>query len=429
MIWPALMAFARPWQAAPAAHRFACCALACVTLSSCAASAPSPPVRPARPSLPRFTTSVTELRQRMEARPDSVEFPQGVWSISAEQERGGEQTSTPDFSSVLVVRDPSDPRKFLELQISDSSSNPEITATFSALAQPGVFASEQFELEGGTSSTYRFQAENWTRFVGARTEVARGRSMLIRLIYDRVWPLQPSPRDSATFAVLELGRESGVYPDRPAVVQGSGFVLPSGRAVATNHHVVDGASRVEVRTEGGEWIEVQVARADVANDLAILAIPPDTVLVTADQAPYGIRIGREAALGAEVHALGFPMTGFFGSNRSFTSGTVSALVGLDDDPRLLQVTTPIQPGTSGGPLVDSRGRVMGIAVSTANTSLFLRSASVVPQNANFAMKVDYLLPLAGDDFGSFGEATSIGVKGSEVAARIGPWVVQIRASR
>jgi hypothetical protein len=72
---------------------------------------------------------------------------------------------------------------------------------------------------------------------------------------------------------------------------------------------------------------------------------------------------------------------------------------------------------------------MGIAVSTANTSLFLRSASVVPQNANFAMKIDYLLPLAGDDFGSFGEATSIGVKGSEVAARIGPWVVQIRASR
>ena len=429
MIWPALRAFARPWQAAPAAHRLVCCVLAGVTLSSCGGSAPPAPVRPARASLPRFTTSVTELRQRMEERPDSVEFPEGVWSLSAEQERGGEQTSSPDFSSVLVVRDPSDPRKFLELQLSDSSSNPEITATFSALAQPGVYASEQFELQGGTSSAYRFQAESWTRFVGARTEVARGRSMLVRLIYDRVWPLEPSPQDRATFAALESGPESRVSAERPAVVQGSGLVLPSGRAVATNHHVVDGASRVEVRAEGGEWIEVQVARADVANDLAILSIPADSVLVPADQPPYGVRIGREAALGAEVHAIGFPMTGFFGSSRSFTSGSVSALVGLDDDPRLLQVTTTIQPGTSGGPIVDSRGRIMGIAIATVNSSLFGNVAGVIPENSNFAMKIDYLLPLAGDDFGSPGGATSIGVKGSEVAARIGPWVVQVRASR
>ena len=429
MTWPALMAFTRPRQAAPAAHRLVCCALACVTLSSCAGGAPAPPVRPARASLPQFTTSVAELRQRMEARPDSVEFPEGVWSLSSEQERGGEQTSSPDFASVLVVRDPSDSRKFIELQLSDSSSNPEITATFSALAQPGVFSSEQFELQGGTSSTYRFRAETWTRFVGARTEVARGRSTLVRLIYDRVWPLEPSPKDRATFAALDSGRESEVSPERPAVVQGSGLVLPSGRAVATNHHVVDGASRVEVRIEGGEWIEVQVARADLANDLVILAIPPDSVLVPADQPPYGVRIGREAALGAEVHAIGFPMIGLFGSNRSFTSGTVSALEGFGDDPRLLQVTTTNQPGTSGGPLVDSRGRIMGIAIATVNSSLFANRTGVMPENSNFAMKIDYLLPLAGEDFGSPGGAPSIGVRGSEVAARLGPWVVQVRASR
>ena len=72
MIWPALMAFARPWQAAPAAHRLVCCVLACVTLSSCAGGAPAPSVRPARASLTRFTTSVTELRQRMEERPSCV---------------------------------------------------------------------------------------------------------------------------------------------------------------------------------------------------------------------------------------------------------------------------------------------------------------------------------------------------------------------
>jgi S1-C subfamily serine protease len=429
MIRPAPMAFVRTWQVAPAAYRLVGSALACVAIASCAGGAPSPPVSPARASLTRFTTAVSELRQRMEADPDSVEFPEGVWSLSAEQKQGGEQTSSPDFSSVLVVRDPSDPRKFLEMQISDSSSNPEITATFSALAQPGIFVSEQFELEGGTSSTYRFRAEDWTRFVGARTEVIRGRSMLVRLIYDRVWPLDPSPRDHATFAALEAAQGSEVSPERPAVVQGSGLVLPSGRAVATNYHVVDGASRIEVRAEGGEWIEVHVARADIANDLAILEIPPDSVLVPADQPPYGVRIGRDAALGAEVHVVGFPMTGFFGSNSSFTTGTVSALEGFDDDPRLLQVTTTIQPGTSGGPLVDSRGRIMGIAIATANSSLFGNRTGVMPENSNFAMKIDYLVPLAGEDFGNPGGATSIGVKGSEIAALLGPWVVQVRASR
>ena len=430
MIWPALVALARPWQAVPAAHRLACCVLACGMLSSCAGGgAPSAPARPSRASLPRFATSVAELRERMEARPDSVEFPEGVWSLSAEQERGDEQTSSPDFSSVLVVQDPSDPRKFLELQLSDSSSNPEITATFSALAQPGIFASEQFELQGGTSSTYRFRAESWTRFVGARTEVARGRSTLVRLIYDRVWPLDPSPRDRDTFADLDSGRESEASPERPAVVQGSGLVLPSGRAVATNHHVIDGASVVEVRTEGGEWIEVQVARSDVANDLAILEIPGDSALVPADQPPYGIRTAREASLGAEVHAIGFPMTGLFGSNSSFTSGTVDALMGLGDDPRLLQVTTTIQRGTSGGPVVDSRGRVMGIAIAAESSSLFANFAGVIPENSNFAMKIDYLLPLAGEEFGDSAEEPGIGLRGSEVAARIGPWVVQVRAFR
>ena len=432
MIWPVLTALARPWQAVPAVHRLAYCALACGILASCTGgggAAPAGPPRPARASLARFTTSVSELRERMEASPDSVTFPEGVWSLSAEQERGGEQTSSPDFSSVLVVRDPSDPRKFLELQLSDSSSNPEITATFSALAQPGVFASEQFELQGGTSSTYRFRAESWTRFVGARTEVSRGRSMLVRLIYDRVWPLDPSPRDSETFADLGSGRESDASPERPAVVQGSGLVMPSGLAVATNHHVVYGASVVEVRTEGGEWIEVKVARADVANDLAVLAVPPDVVLVSDDEPRYGVRVGREAALGAEVHAIGFPMTGLFGSNSSFTSGTVAALEGLDDDPRLLQVTTTIQRGTSGGPIVDSRGRVMGIAIATASSSLFETSAAVIPENSNFAMKIDYLLPLAGEDLGGSAETPGIGVKGSEVAERIGPWVVQVRAFR
>ena len=96
MIWPALMAFARPWQAAPAAHRLVCCVLACVTLSSCAGGAPAPSVRPARASLTRFTTSVTELRQRMEERPSCV----------LEATKSYDQT-WPRYSGLSRMHDPS----------------------------------------------------------------------------------------------------------------------------------------------------------------------------------------------------------------------------------------------------------------------------------------------------------------------------------
>ena len=96
MIWSALMAFARPWQAAPAAHRLVCCVLACVTLSSCAGGAPAPSVRPARASLTRFTTSVTELRQRMEERPSCV----------LEATKSYDQT-WPRYSGLSRMHDPS----------------------------------------------------------------------------------------------------------------------------------------------------------------------------------------------------------------------------------------------------------------------------------------------------------------------------------
>ena len=71
-----------------------------------------------------------------------------------------------------------------------------------------------------------------------------------------------------------------------------------------------------------------------------------------------------------------------------TNGSVSALAGLGDDSRYLQISAPIQPGNSGGPLLDSSGNVVGIVTASIRESTVARRTGAIPQNVNFALKAD-----------------------------------------
>ena len=142
---------------------------------------------------------------------------------------------------------------------------------------------------------------------------------------------------------------------------------------------------------------------------------------------YGYRSSTDIRVGTEVHAIGFPLSGVLGSRPRFTTGTISADVGISDDPRLVQTTASIQPGNSGGPLVDAFGQIIGVVVSTLNSELFLERTGSVPQNVNFAIKIDYLRLLAGDQFGEPGTLPRSALPGSDVAEQMAPWIVRIRA--
>jgi hypothetical protein len=96
-------------------------------------------------------------------------------------------------------------------------------------------------------------------------------------------------------------------------------------------------------------------------------------------------------LGETAYAFGFPMAGLLATSGNFTTGNVSALMGDRNDVRLLQVTTPIQPGNSGGPLLDGSGRVVGVVASKLDTIVALRLLKDVPQNVNFAIKSELAL--------------------------------------
>jgi S1-C subfamily serine protease len=98
-------------------------------------------------------------------------------------------------------------------------------------------------------------------------------------------------------------------------------------------------------------------------------------------------------MGDKVFTIGFPMSSVLGQEAKYSDGVVSALSGLKDAPSFLQITVPVQPGNSGGPLVNEKGEVVGIITSTAAILPFIKESGTLPQNINWAVKADYLRPL------------------------------------
>ncbi len=159
---------------------------------------------------------------------------------------------------------------------------------------------------------------------------------------------------------------------------GSGFFVSRQGHVMTNEHVVRGCARLNVVQIAGSTIPATLVASDAANDLAVIKIEAASPAVAA------FRAGPVLRQGETVVTYGFPLTGALTSGGTFTTGTVSALAGLRDDTRFFQLSTPIQPGNSGGPVLDGGGAVVGVATA----SLAGRRANDPPQNVNFAVKAD-----------------------------------------
>ena len=83
--------------------------------------------------------------------------------------------------------------------------------------------------------------------------------------------------------------------------------------------------------------------------------------------------------------VGFPLHGLLASEANVTTGTISALAGLGNDTRFLQITAPVQPGNSGGPLLDQSGNIVGVVVSKLDTMRIAKATGDIPQNINFAI--------------------------------------------
>jgi len=96
-------------------------------------------------------------------------------------------------------------------------------------------------------------------------------------------------------------------------------------------------------------------------------------------------------LGGTVATVGFPNIGLQGFAPKLAKGEIASLSGAGDDARYFQISVPVQPGNSGGALVDERGNVVGVVSAKLSASAALKTSGALPENVNYAIKSSYLL--------------------------------------
>lgn len=157
-----------------------------------------------------------------------------------------------------------------------------------------------------------------------------------------------------------------------AASSGTGFIVNRQGHILTNQHVVDGCVSIRATSEGKQQ-ELVLIGSDVKNDLAVLQMTSRIKYVGR------FREGRSIRPLESVVAVGYPFQGVLASEASITTGTVSALAGARNDAPILHMTAPVQPGHSGGPLLDQSGFIAGIVESRPN------DLAMFPENAHFAV--------------------------------------------
>jgi hypothetical protein len=173
---------------------------------------------------------------------------------------------------------------------------------------------------------------------------------------------------------------------------GSGTILSSNGLIVTNYHVVENAKRIEVILPKSKVVlESKIRIRDSQNDIAILGIenlPPQSIFKRT--IPFNIIDATDVKIGQTVFTLGFPLSEIMGSTPRLSTGRINSRLGIQDDPRLFQISNPLQPGNSGGPLFNEKGELIGIVVSGLNAKFLYEQAGIIPQNVNFAIKSIYL---------------------------------------
>ncbi len=224
-----------------------------------------------------------------------------------------------------------------------------------------------------------------------REQIAEGQK-LAREFKPRETPSADSP----------VSRE-GIAQSRPES-SGTGFFVTDDGYFITNQHVAGDGATVRVITAAGV-ISAKVVKVDKANDLALLK-------AEGKFAALPVIASRTMRLGATVATVGFPNVGLQGFAPKLGKGEIASLAGAQDDARHFQISVPIQPGNSGGALVDERGNVIGVVVAKLSQKAALATSGALAENVNYAVKSSYLL--------SFLESVP------EVAAKLKEPVTQVR---
>lgn len=177
-----------------------------------------------------------------------------------------------------------------------------------------------------------------------------------------------------------------IYPRGKAanISSGSGTAWYVGEGFfVTNAHVVSGAREITL-TIGAVDHSARVALIDTKLDLAVVRVTNDELSLV----PLPLGVATDP--GEQVTVVGFPLGATLGQTAKVTTGVVSNLFGVQDDPTNMQISAPVQPGNSGGPVFGESGNVIGVVVAKLRNEA---SSDGDVEAVNFAIKSEYLLPL------------------------------------
>ena len=159
---------------------------------------------------------------------------------------------------------------------------------------------------------------------------------------------------------------------------GTGFYVSHEGHIITNYHVIDGCMDMKVHTKGRVIPTLRISD-DKQNDLALLKISetPSHVFALTNDSPFSLQ---------EIVVAGFPFGESYSSSLKFTQGIVSSLTGIGNNYSEMQIDAALQPGNSGGPIIDEYGNIVGVAVAKLDAKYTFDNFGVIPENTNFGIK-------------------------------------------
>jgi len=159
---------------------------------------------------------------------------------------------------------------------------------------------------------------------------------------------------------------------------GSGFAVSSDGHVITNNHVIDGCQRVQIHHKG-KSIPATIVTFDPNNDLALLQgdFRPSTVFTLSKEKPELLQ---------DIYVAGYPFGQKISTSVKVTKGIISSLTGIGNNFSNFQIDAALQPGNSGGPILNDKGNVVGVAVAKLDLAVALEEFGVIPDDTNFGIK-------------------------------------------
>ena len=250
----------------------------------------------------------------------------------------------------------------------------ELKGVFSPTTTKGIYKVDEWFLDNKTPSTADFYLE-----YNARRMTLYDALSYVETHFMKLYPAYD----------VEESDISPLYPAQPPTApkdtvklkgNGSGFFVSSD-VLATNYHVVNGANKIEVVISASDKVatyQAKVLCADKVNDLALIQIndPKFSPLLTL---PYSIA-SASVDVGTSIYTMGYPMATIMGQEIKITDGIISSKTGYEGDVVTYQISAPIQPGSSGGPMFGKDGSLIGV------TSSGIPDAN----NVGYAIKSAYL---------------------------------------